>query len=167
MGTWVLLGLVALQRLNELILARKNQRWAVAQGGIVVHEAHYWMFFLLHGGWLVATALFSKGPQPWFAVGMVCYTLLQALRYWTIATLGKRWNTRIIVLPGQPLVKTGPFRWLRHPNYMVVVLELALVPIMLGAWYVAAVATVVNAIVLLQYRLPAEEQALREYSAER
>lgn len=165
--TWVLLGLVALQRINELFLARRNQHWATKHGGVVVHEPHYWMFFVLHIGWLIATAFFATGPQPWFAQGMVGYGILQALRYWTIASLGKRWNTRIIVFPGQPLVETGPFRWVRHPNYIVVVLELALVPMMLGSWVVAAIATVLNAIVLLGYRLPAEERALRESSAGR
>lgn len=167
MATWLILGLVAAQRISELILARRNQRWALEHGGILIQESHYWMFFVLHIGWFLATAMFSNGPQPWFTLGIVSYMLLQILRYWIISSLGKRWNTKIIVFRDAPLIQNGPFRWFRHPNYIVVALELALVPMMVGAWQVAVVATVLNAGLLLGLRIPAEERALRDYSAGR
>lgn len=157
-----LLLVVIVQRLSELVIAARNRRWALARGGREVAEPQYWMFFALHTGWLIATFLEARGPQSWFDLGLIGYLLIQVLRYWAIGTLGRRWNTRIIVMPGKPPVSTGPYRWMRHPNYIAVVLELALVPMMLGAWFTAAVATVLNAVILLRYRIPAEEQALRE-----
>ena len=157
-----LLLLVVFQRLTELVIAARNRQWALRHGGVEVRDEHYWMFVALHSSWLVATYLEAAGPQSWFDLGLVGYLMIQVLRYWAIGTLGRRWNTRIIVMPGQAPIASGPYRFLRHPNYIAVVLELALVPMMVGAWFTAAIATILNALLLLKIRIPAEEQALEE-----
>ena len=161
-----LLLLVIIQRITELVIAARNQRWALAHGGREVEEPYYWMFIALHSGWLAFTFIEARGPQSWFDLGLIAYLLIQVLRYWAIGTLGRRWNTKVIVLPGQPPVQSGPYRFLRHPNYVAVVLELALVPMMVGAWFTAAIATIVNALLLTRLRIPTEERALGEATNE-
>lgn len=167
--TWLLLGVllaaIALQRVSELRLAKRNLEWALAQGARLVAEPHYWMFFVLHTGWLVAWPLeaWLRGPeraQFWW-VFLAGFGLAEVLRYWAIASLGKRWNTKIVVFDQQPLVRTGPYRWLSHPNYLAVALELVCVPLIFNAWVTAAVCTLLNAALLLGLRIPAEGAAIR------
>jgi len=104
------------------------------------------------------------GPRlaPLWWVSLTVFGAAQGLRYWAITSLGKRWNTRILVLPGQPLVKTGPYRFIGHPNYVAVILELAAVPLVFGAWWTAAIVSLLNLALLLGIRIPAEVRALRE-----
>lgn len=155
-----LLLVVIIQRVTELVIAARNRRWALTHGGREVRESYYWMFIALHAGWLVFTFIEARGPQSWFDLGLIAYLLIQVLRYWAIGSLGRRWNTAVIVMPGEPPVTNGPYRFLRHPNYVAVVLELALVPMMVGAWLTAAVATILNALLLTRLRIPTEERAL-------
>jgi methyltransferase len=170
---WGLLLVIAVQRVSELRLAKRNLDWAVGEGGRLVAEPHYWMFFVLHTGWLLAWPLEAwlvggeSGPQLgglwWlFLLGFVA---AEGLRYWAIASLGRRWNTRIVVLDGAPLVRRGPYRFLAHPNYVAVALELAAVPLVFGAWITALVCTVLNAALLLGLRIPAEMAAIRGAAA--
>lgn len=160
----LLVGLLAVQRLLELRLARRNEAWARARGAVEHGRGHYPLFFLLHTAWLLsllAEGLWRSAPVNWLAVTLLA--LLQVARYWVIATLGPYWNTRILIVPGGARVRRGPFRWLRHPNYLVVALEIALAPLCVGAWLTALVFSVLNAALLLGVRIPAEERALRGY----
>jgi len=161
---WILVGLIVAQRLAELRLANRNERWIRAQGGEEHAPEHYPLFFLLHGGWLLGwvAEAWLRGPElaPAWAAWAALFLGAQVLRYWTIRTLGRRWTTRILTLPDRPPIRTGPFRLLRHPNYLAVAVELLAVPMILGAWVTALVATILNAALLLGVRIPAEERAL-------
>ncbi len=159
-----LLALVALERAVELLVSARNARRALARGGVELGRGHYPAMVVFHALVLVACAVEPWVlPRPWpravtlgAGAAVIC---AQGLRWWAVATLGPRWSTRIVVLPGAPPVVGGPYRFLRHPNYLAVVIELAALPLALGAVWTAAVATVVNA-ALLSVRIPAEERAL-------
>jgi methyltransferase len=156
----VIVGLVAAQRLGELAYARRNTRALLAKGAVEVGRAHYPLFVLLHGSWLVAiVAMLPPSPAIHWPV-VVALVALQGLRLWVIATLGPYWTTRIITLPDAPLVQGGPYRFLRHPNYAVVVGEIAVLPLVFGQIGVAIVFSILNA-ALLWWRIRIEDQALR------
>ena len=154
----LLLGFVTLQRLGELALARRNTRRLLARGGHEVGAGHYPLMVGFHAVWLAGLWWLGRDAaiQPlWLAA----YGLLQILRGWVIGTLGERWTTRIIVLPGEPLVKTGPYRWANHPNYMIVIGEIAVLPLVFGLPMVAIVFSVLN-LMLLWVRIRDENRAL-------
>ena len=156
-------AVVAAQRVLELRLARRNELWAREQGAVEHGASHYPLFFMLHGGWLVGLvveAWVRDGLAALWPVWLAAFVLAQALRYWAIASLGRRWNTRVLVLPGAALVRTGPYHWLRHPNYVAVVIELASLPLVFGAVWTAAIAGVLNLALLLGVRIPCENRAL-------
>ena len=157
----VILGAVALQRVAELWLARRNMARLLAAGGAEHGRRHYPLFFLLHGGWLLVLALSVSPDTPvnWFLLAV--FAVLQAGRVWVIATLGVYWTTRIITIPGAPLVRRGPYRWVRHPNYLVVALEIPMLPLAFGLWGMAASFGVLN-LALLAWRIKAEDRVLRE-----
>jgi methyltransferase len=159
-----LLGLLVLERLAELLLSRRNARRAFARGAVELGQGHYRVMVLVHTAFLVSCAaevvlLARPFPSPWGWVALAGALLSQALRYWSIFSLGDRWNTRVIVLPREPLIVKGPYRYLRHPNYLAVVVELLCVPLIHGAWLTALLFTAVNG-VLLTVRIRSEEQAL-------
>ena len=155
----VILALVTLQRLAELIIARSNTKALVGQGAYEVAPGHYPLIVSVHTLWLAALWWLAPGrPVSWLLIGL--FLLLQAGRLWVLATLGRRWTTRIIILPGAPLVEGGPFRFLRHPNYAVVAAEIAVLPLAFGLWGVALAFSLLNAAVLT-IRIRAEEKALR------
>jgi methyltransferase len=155
-----LLLLVTFQRLIELVIASRNTRALLAEGAYEVGRGHYPAIVFLHVAWLVvlwAFLLFGLTQfQPWAAIA---YLLVQVLRIWAMASLGRYWTTRIIIVPNAPLVRTGPYRYMRHPNYLVVVLEIALLPLALGSWPLALGFFIVNAI-LLAWRIKVEDAAL-------
>jgi methyltransferase len=155
--------LVAVQRLAELVYARRNESRLRARGAVESGARHYPLFILLHGGWLLAMALLVPGDRvpSWPLLGL--FVLLQIGRVWVVATLGPYWTTRILSLPGAPLVRRGPFRWVRHPNYMIVTAEIAVLPLAFGAWWIAIVFSVANA-ALLYHRIGVEQEALAERS---
>ena len=160
----VLVALVALQRLAELALARANVRRMKARGGREVAASHYPFMVALHAAFLVAApaeVVFLQRPfVPALALGSVALLLAaEALRVWMLHTLGDRWSTRVVVVPGEPPVTAGPYRVLRHPNYLVVAIELLALPLVHTAYLTAIVFTVLNAI-LMAVRIPAEERAL-------
>ena len=161
----LLIGLVALERLAELVVARRNEKWSRARGAVEAGAAHYPVMVLLHTGLLLGALLeVGLGGRPFVpALGwtMLALVLLaQALRWWCIATLGRQWNTRVLVVPGLPRVVRGPYRWFSHPNYVAVVVEGFALPLVHTAWLTAAVFTVLNA-ALLAVRIAAENAALR------
>ena len=151
--------LVAAQRLGELAYARRNTKRLLAAGGVEHGAAHYPAIVALHGGWLAA--LFAlvppDAPPSWWLLG--CYGLLQLGRLWVIASLGARWTTRVIALPGAPRIQHGAYRFLRHPNYLVVALEIPLLPLAFGAWQMALGFGLAN-LALLAHRIRVEDRAL-------
>ncbi|MCH8002165.1 MAG: hypothetical protein IIA34_10980 [Proteobacteria bacterium] len=151
--------LVALQRLAELGYARRNARRLLAAGGVEHGAGHYPLFVALHGAWLAALFVLvpAEAPADWGLLGL--YGLLQLGRLWVIASLGGRWTTRVIVVPGAPLVTRGPYRFLRHPNYLVVALEIPILPLAFGAWQIALGFGLAN-LALLAHRIRVEERAL-------
>ncbi|MEH0424385.1 isoprenylcysteine carboxyl methyltransferase family protein [Streptomyces sp. B21-083] len=155
---------VAGERVAELVVALRNTRWSTARGGTEAGRGHYPAMVALHtgllAGCLAEVRLADRPFLPllgWTMLGVV--VAAQALRWWCIRTLGRRWNTRVIVVPGLPLVDGGPYRWLRHPNYVAVVAEGLALPLVHGAWVTAAVFTVLNA-ALLVIRIRCEDAAL-------
>jgi methyltransferase len=155
---WVLL-LVTAQRLAEITYAKRNQRRLMAAGGIEVASGHYPLFFGLHGGWLAALWILVPETAPVVWPLLILFGALQLARLWVICSLGRLWTTRIITVPGVPLVRHGPYRWLRHPNYLIVAAEIAVLPLAFGAWPIALVFSILN-VPLLWYRIRCEEAAL-------
>lgn len=160
----VVLGLLVVERLAELVVAKRNAAWSFQNGGVEHGAGHYPFMVALHTAFLFAmpaeVLLLERPWVPW--LGWICLALAalaQGLRWWVIVTLGPRWNTRVIVIPGLPPVEGGPFRWLRHPNYLAVVTEGLVLPLMHGAWLTALAFTVLNAF-LLRTRIAVEDRAL-------
>jgi methyltransferase len=153
------LALVALQRLGELVVAYANTKRLLARGAIELDRAGYKWFVVLHAAWLAAllTVVPAATPPNWLL--LILYGTLQVARVWVIASLGGRWTTRLIVLPGAPLVKTGPYRWLDHPNYLIAVAEVAILPLAFAAVAIAAGFSACN-VVLLARRIRLESRAL-------
>lgn len=154
-----LLTFVTLQRFGELVLARRNTAALLARGAVEVAPEHYPAMVALHAGWIVGLWLLAPGRPVelfWFAV----FIGLQALRLWVLATLKDRWTTRIIILPGAPLIMSGPYRFLRHPNYAIVVGEIAALPLAFDLPFYAIGFSLLNACVLY-VRMKAENAALK------
>lgn len=159
------IGLVVLERLVELFVTRRNRRCVLARGGIEVGSGHYPWMVALHTAFLIACPLevwlLARPFRPVLAAVMALVLVASmGLRYWAIATLGERWNTRVIVIPGARAISGGPYRWLRHPNYVAVVAEVAALPLLHGAWLTASLFSIANAF-LLRQRIRVEEEALR------
>jgi methyltransferase len=156
----VVLGLVTVQRIAELALSRRNTARLLAKGAFEASPGHYPLIVLLHAAWLGGLWLLAL-ERPIQPAWLVAFVLLQAGRVWVLATLGGRWTTRIIVLPGAPLVRRGPYRFVAHPNYLVVAGEILTLPMVFGLGLYAAVFSALNAAVLA-VRIRAEAAALRQ-----
>lgn len=161
----VLAGLIIAQRLLEMVVAQRNRQWLLALGAVEYGARHYPLFFLLHGAWFVGWITEAFASEPALSTGwpiwLVLFFTAQILRYWCIRSLGRCWNTRILVVPGATKVCQGPYRYLPHPNYVAVAAELLAVPMLFGCWLTALMATTANGILLLGFRIPQEEAALR------
>lgn len=155
---YLILGLVTVQRIAELLLAERNTRRLLARGAHEAGRRHYPLLVAIHASWLAALWVTAPG-QAIHGLALLVFVMLQAARLWVIATLGERWTTRIIVLPGAPLVRRGPYRWFAHPNYLVVVAEIAMLPLVFGQLLIAVVFSVLNA-VILAIRIGEENRAL-------
>lgn len=154
----VVLGLVTAQRIGELFLAERNTRRLRAQGALETGANHYVFIVLLHGAWLLGLWALAW-DRPINLALLAVFVVLQAARVWVIATLGARWTTRIITLPGAPLVTRGPYRFVSHPNYVVVALEIAVLPLAFGLVTYATVFTLLNA-AMMWVRIRSEAGAL-------
>ena len=160
------LALVTAQRLAELVIARRHTRALLARGGREIGAGHYPLVVALHAAWLAGHC----GCSAWnlrgqASPGSAIFLALQGLRLWVLKTLGERWTTRIIVVPGAPLVARGPYRFVRHPNYLVVVGEIAVLPLAFGLiWYAAIFSLLIAAVLAL--RITVEARALREAKEE-
>jgi len=156
---YAVIAAVALQRLAELVYANRNTRALLLRGGIEVGREHYPLFVLLHTAWLFAIVVALPHRTPVFWIALAGYAVLEALRVWTMLSLGSYWTTRIINLPDAPLVRRGPYRFVRHPNYMIVTGEIALLPLVFGEIWVAVAFSLLNG-ALLYWRIREEETAL-------
>jgi methyltransferase len=155
----LVVGLVALERLAELWYARRNTRALLDAGGVEVGGGHYPLMVALHAAWLVAIVATVPREAGVSLALLAVFVVLQAARAWVLLSLGRYWTTRIITVPGASLVRRGPYRFLRHPNYVVVAAEIAVLPLAFGAWGVAVFFSALNA-ALLAWRISVEEQAL-------
>jgi methyltransferase len=164
--TWytLLIAAVAVERCIELVVSARHLRWARERGGIESGAGHYPLMAAMHALLLVSCVVeVHVADRPFIpALGWPMLALVagtQGLRWWCVRTLGPQWNTRIVVVPGLPLVTGGPYRWLRHPNYVAVVVEVAALPLVHTAWVTAVVFSLLN-VVVLSLRIPAEQRAL-------
>ena len=166
-----LVVLVACERGAELRIARRNHCWLAQRGAVEFGAGHYPWMVVLHAVFLVACALevwlLNRPLRTWLAIPMTAaLAAAMALRYWVVTTLGRRWTTRVFCLPGAPLIETGPYRWLRHPNYLAVVVEFLALPLIHTAWMTAGLASLANA-VLLWLRIRVEQAALGQTARQR
>lgn len=164
---WVLIGIIIIQRLVELLVAKRNEKWMLNQGGYEVEGEHYKWIVLVHVLFFVSliTEVLVKGTPvvTWsqFLIGI--FLLTQVTRVWCLSSLGKYWNTKIIVLPGADLVSKGPYRFIKHPNYWIVGIEFVVIPLIFGAYITAAIFPFLH-LALMRVRIPKEERALLEIS---
>lgn len=167
-GIWWILVILGLQRGVECWIAHRHSIWAQSQGGVEAGREHYPLLVGVHllffAGLALEAGVYGTVPPFWWPLPLALFLLAQALRIWCLSSLGSYWNTRIWVIPGHRPVIRGPYRYLRHPNYAVVVTELLTLPVACGAWITAAVVSVLNLWVLLRVRIPAEEAALTAYT---
>ena len=164
-GYLALILATGIERIVELVISSRNARAALKRGGVEFGQKHFRWMVALHTGLLAACYLeawlLDRPFLPWLGWPMLALVVLsQALRYWCISALGPQWNTRVIVVPGLSVVTRGPYRWLRHPNYLAVVVEGIALPLVHTSWVTAITFTVLNAVLLLGFRIPVEERAL-------
>lgn len=157
--------ILIIQRLLELVIARRNEMWMKDQGAIEFGAKHYQFIVLMHSMFFIVLLLekitFSRDLSPFWPLLAIVFVGAQLIRVWALSSLGRYWNTKIIVLPNVEVVRKGPYRFIKHPNYLVVSIELLVVPLLFGAYMTACLFTILN-ILILSIRIPAEEKALRE-----
>ncbi len=158
--TWVLTYIV-LQRLGELVYANRNTKRLLGEGGVEYGADHYQYFIFLHSAWIAIIALMVNPLHPLNPYLLTAFLGTQVLRFWTLASIGRWWTTRIISAPHFDRTKRGPYRFVPHPNYLVVILEIAIIPLLLGLPSVALIFSILNAI-LLRHRLAVENEVLKE-----
>ena len=157
---WIITA-VALQRLAELVLARRNTAGLIANGGIEFGAAHYPFIVAVHVSWLSTLFFLTPTDAPVSVPLLAFFFLLQIGRVWVLFTLGARWTTRIIVLPNAPLVKHGLYRWFKHPNYLIVSAEIVILPFVFSQWQIALLFSFANFLVLF-WRIKVENAALKK-----
>lgn len=158
---YAVVGFIVVQRLAELALATRNTRRLRARGAVEAGAGHYPAIVALHIAWLAAMLIAVAPETPAKLPLLAVFLALQVGRVWVIAALGERWTTRIIVLPGTPRVARGPYRYVKHPNYLIVCAEIAVVPLIFGAWWIALLFSGLN-MAMLWHRIRIEDAALAE-----
>ncbi|MFC4557342.1 isoprenylcysteine carboxyl methyltransferase family protein [Virgibacillus kekensis] len=160
---WLFIITVIVQRLVELNIAKNNERWMKERGGVERGEKHYKWFIILHMAFFLSTiteGMFdNRGDIGLNYALLLLFLMTQAARIWCIQTLGRFWNTKVIVLPGVALIKKGPYKYIKHPNYLIVGIELFVIPFLIGAYVTACIFPVLH-LFLLKVRIPREEKAL-------
>jgi methyltransferase len=165
---WWVLAITIFERLAELIISRRNAKWSLVQGGVEFGRDHYKWMVILHSTYLVACVLEPLLLErvvstEWAVFFTVIVVLTQGLRWWVITTLGRQWNTRVIIVPGLTRIQGGPFRFFNHPNYIAVIIELAALPLIHGAWTTSVIFSILN-LWLLRVRIRIENEALKSLS---
>ncbi|PIC69129.1 isoprenylcysteine carboxyl methyltransferase [Sporosarcina sp. P16b] len=159
--------IVVMQRLVELVVANRNEKWIRSKGAIEIGASHYKWMVLMHTAFfislLIEVLVFDRPLSPFSGAFVAVFLLMQVLRVWCLLSLGKFWNTKILILPGANVRKIGPYRWIRHPNYVIVTTELIVLPLLFSAYFTAGLFLILN-IWMLSVRIPAEERALREFT---
>lgn len=159
------IGFIIIQRIIELVIAKRNETWIKELGGIEVGQLHYRFMVMIHVCFFITfiseVLIFHKGISHWWPFLLMLFALTQIGRGWVIFTLGRYWNTKILILPQAKVVKKGPYRFLKHPNYCIVTLEFIIVPFMFRAYMTALIFTLLN-ILILSIRIPAEERVLAQ-----
>jgi methyltransferase len=162
---FLFIAFIILQRLTELAIARKNEKWMKSHGALEFGSGHYPAMVMIHSAFILSmfaeVVFFHRELSAYWPVLLVLFVLTQLMRIWALMSLGPYWNTKIIVLPSAKIVKKGPYRFIKHPNYVIVALELIIIPLMFNAYWTAAIFTILN-IVILSVRIPAEEKALAQ-----
>ncbi|WP_153721768.1 isoprenylcysteine carboxyl methyltransferase family protein [Sporosarcina cascadiensis] len=157
--------IVVIQRLVELVVAKRNEIWIRSEGAVEIGASHYKWMVLMHTAFFVSLLIevlaFNRPLPVLWGPLLAVFLLMQILRIWCLSSLGKFWNTKILILPGADVQKKGPYKWLRHPNYVIVTTELLVLPLMFSAYFTATLFFILN-IWMLSVRIPAEERALRE-----
>lgn len=160
---YIILTVIIFQRVVELYIARNNAQYMRSLGGFEVAAEHYKYIFMLHTGFFIGilteVVMFKSTMPSWWKLTFGIFILTQVMRVWCIKSLGRFWNTRIYVVPSAAVIRNGPYRFLRHPNYLVVITELLVIPLTFGAYYTAASASIIN-LALLYIRINKEESAL-------
>lgn len=161
----IVISIVVLQRLIELFIAKRNEKWMLGQGAFEAGATHYPVMVMMHVtffvSFLLEVVILGRAHSPFWMILLVIFLLTQAARIWCLLSLGKFWNTKIIILPGATVVRRGPYKWLRHPNYLIVTIELLVLPLLFGAYFTAVLFSLLN-VCMLSVRIPAEEKALKE-----
>lgn len=157
------IAFLIVQRIAELLHAKRNEQWMKARGAFEVGKNHYKFIVLMHSlfflSLIIEVILFEKGISAYFSFFLVLFILTQIARVWTIRSLGKYWNTKIIILPNKIAVSKGPYNYVRHPNYVIVVVEILVIPLLFNAFFTALVFSILN-MIALTIRISAEERAL-------
>ncbi|BAQ12044.1 isoprenylcysteine carboxyl methyltransferase [Bacillus sp. OxB-1] len=160
----VIISIVIIQRLVELAIAKRNEKWMRRQGAFEAGAEHYPVMIMMHAAFFVSlimeVAMLDRPLSPFWHFLLPIFLLAQLMRVWCLSSLGKYWNTKILVVPGADVVRKGPYKWLRHPNYVVVSIEILVLPLLFSAYFTALVYSLLN-IWMLSVRIPAEEKALR------
>lgn len=163
MWFWTLFAFIVVQRVTELVIARRNERWMKTRGGKEVGHAHYKWIVCVHVLFLLSLVVevqeFGAHSATWWWAPFAVFVAAQIIRFWALFSLGPYWNTKIIVLPGANVVAKGPYRFLRHPNYVIVAAEILMIPLIFQAYVTAVMFTILNIIVMC-VRIPTEERAL-------
>lgn len=164
----IFIAVIILQRITELVIAKKNEREMKSQGALEFGQSHYPFIVAVHSlffvVYIIEVSLFSNELSPFWTILFSLFLLTQAGRIWALKSLGPYWNTKIIVLPNATVVKKGPYQFIKHPNYAIVTAEFIIIPLMFQAYFTAVIFTILN-IIILMIRIPAEENALKELTA--
>ncbi|WP_210367817.1 isoprenylcysteine carboxylmethyltransferase family protein [Bacillus sp. REN3] len=158
-------GFIIFQRIVELKIAKRNEKWMKNKGAIELGQGHYPAMVMIHTAFFISyiseVILLDKTLTRYWPWLMMVFLLTQAMRVWSLMSLGRFWNTKIIILPGANVVKKGPYRMIKHPNYLIVTVELIIIPLMFNAFFTFVLFTILN-ILILSIRIPAEEKALKQ-----
>jgi methyltransferase len=162
---YLVLAIIIIQRLAELRIARSNELWMKSKGALEFGQKHYKLMVMMHTLFFVAllaeVIVLKRGLSPYWPALLILFLVTQGVRVWALSSLGRFWNTKIIVLPNANIVRKGPYRFIKHPNYVIVTIELIVIPLLFQAYITAGVFTLLNA-AMLYIRIPAEEKALKQ-----
>lgn len=162
------IGFIIFQRITELVIAKRNEKWMKSQGAIEFGRGHYPAMVAIHTAFFLSFILeviyFQKDLSAYWPLLFTVFLITQAMRVWALTSLGRFWNTKIIILPGAEVIKKGPYKLIKHPNYLIVAVELIVIPLIFNAFVTMIAFTLLN-IMILSIRIPAEERALKELTA--